>query len=54
MHMTLKEIADFLKGEVVGDEKVIIKGVSGIKEAREGEITFLAGCGAYQENRYQD
>jgi len=42
MEMTVKEIADFLEGEVLGDEKVVIKGASGIKEAKEGEITFLS------------
>ena len=42
MQMTLGEIADFLKGEVLGDEKIIIKGVAGVTEAEEGEITFLS------------
>jgi UDP-3-O-[3-hydroxymyristoyl] glucosamine N-acyltransferase len=42
MQMTVKEIADFLKGEVLGDEKLVIKGVAGIREAKEGEITFLS------------
>jgi len=42
MRMTLKEIADLVHGEVVGDASIVISGVSGIKEAREGEITFLA------------
>lgn len=42
MRKTLKEIADLIKGEVVGDGSTVITGVSGIKEAREGDITFLA------------
>ena len=42
MQMTVKEIADFLEGEVLGDGGIIIKGVSGIKEAEQGEIAFLA------------
>jgi UDP-3-O-[3-hydroxymyristoyl] glucosamine N-acyltransferase len=42
MRKTLKEIAEFLGGEVVGDEDIVITGVSGIKEARQGDITFLA------------
>jgi len=42
MEMTVKEIADFLEGEVLGDDKVVIRGISGIKEAKEGEITFLS------------
>jgi UDP-3-O-[3-hydroxymyristoyl] glucosamine N-acyltransferase len=42
MHKTLQEIADFVHGEIVGDTKIIITGVAGIKEAGEGDITFLA------------
>lgn len=42
MHKTLKEIAHFINGKVVGDENVVITGVSGIKEARQGDITFVA------------
>ena len=42
MQMTVSQIADFLEGEVLGDGEVIIKGVCGIKEAKEGDITFLA------------
>jgi len=39
---TLREIAELIGGEVVGDEKIVIQGISGIKEARAGDITFLA------------
>jgi len=42
MQKTLKEIAELVGGKVSGDSKVIITGVAGIKEAREGDITFLA------------
>jgi len=42
MRKTLKEIAEFIQGEVVGDDSIVITGVAGIKEAREGDITFLA------------
>lgn len=42
MHKTLREIADFIQGEVVGNENIVITGVAGIKEAQEGDITFLA------------
>src|SRR3989338_540928 len=42
MRKTLKEIAAFLEGEVVGDGSTVITGVAGIKEAVEGDITFLA------------
>ena len=44
MEMILRQIADFLGGELLGDENVVIKGVAGIKEAKEGEITFLANA----------
>lgn len=42
MQKTLKEIADFIGGEVVGDGDTVIKGICGIKEARQGDITFLS------------
>ncbi len=42
MKKTLKEIARLIEGEVIGDESKVITGVAGIKEAREGDITFLA------------
>jgi UDP-3-O-[3-hydroxymyristoyl] glucosamine N-acyltransferase len=42
MSKTLKEIARLINGEVIGDEKIVITGVAGIKEASYGDITFLA------------
>jgi UDP-3-O-[3-hydroxymyristoyl] glucosamine N-acyltransferase len=39
---SVAEIAEILNGEVVGDGSVKIRGVSGIKEAKEGEIAFVA------------
>jgi len=42
MRMTLSEIAELVSGEVVGDPNTVITGISGIKEAREGDITFVA------------
>jgi len=42
VHKTLKEIAGLIDGEVVGDGSTVITGVSGIKEAAEGDITFIA------------
>lgn len=36
------EIAKLVGGEVIGDASVMISGVAGIKEAHEGDITFLA------------
>lgn len=42
MQKTLAEIAQIVSGQIVGDAKIIIKGLSGIKEAEEGDLTFLA------------
>ncbi|MCK4993498.1 MAG: UDP-3-O-(3-hydroxymyristoyl)glucosamine N-acyltransferase [Candidatus Omnitrophica bacterium] len=42
MKKTLKEIAQLIDGSVVGDENVEIRGVCGIKEAKQGDITFVA------------
>jgi UDP-3-O-[3-hydroxymyristoyl] glucosamine N-acyltransferase len=42
MRKTLKEIAELIGGEVLGDGNVVITGVCGIREASEGDITFLA------------
>jgi len=41
-NFTLKEITKLVEGELEGDAAVIISGVSGIKEAKEGDLTFLA------------
>src|SRR3989338_9183119 len=42
MRKTLKEIAKLVNGQITGDENTVITGVSGIKEADEGDITFVA------------
>ncbi len=42
MPKTLKDIARLVDGEIAGDEDVVITGVSGIKEAEQGDITFVA------------
>lgn len=42
MHKTLKEISELIDGELSGDGDIIITGVSGIKEAGSGDITFIA------------
>jgi UDP-3-O-[3-hydroxymyristoyl] glucosamine N-acyltransferase len=42
MEIGLKELARIVGGEVSGDDSVMIGGVAGIKEARPGDITFLA------------
>ena len=40
--MTAAEIAKLVNGKIIGDKEVVITGISGIKEAGPGEITFLA------------
>jgi UDP-3-O-[3-hydroxymyristoyl] glucosamine N-acyltransferase len=40
--VTVSEVAELVGGTVVGDGAVRITGVAGIKEAKEGEITFFA------------
>ena len=42
MEKTLQELASLIEGEVLGDTNLIITGISGLDEAREGEITFIA------------
>ncbi|MDP2167868.1 MAG: UDP-3-O-(3-hydroxymyristoyl)glucosamine N-acyltransferase [Thermodesulfovibrionales bacterium] len=41
--MNLREIAEFLGGELIGKGDVEISGVSGISDAGEGDITFISG-----------
>ena len=40
--MKLSEIAEFLKGEFVGDSNIEINGLAKIESAKAGELTFLA------------
>jgi len=42
MSVTLAEVAKFVEGEVVGDGSTELSGVAGIKEAHEGELTFVS------------
>ncbi|MBU4376545.1 MAG: UDP-3-O-(3-hydroxymyristoyl)glucosamine N-acyltransferase [Candidatus Omnitrophica bacterium] len=41
MAITVKEIAELIKGELVGDGSLEITGVSGVEDAAKGEITFI-------------
>ncbi|MFT5169397.1 MAG: UDP-3-O-[3-hydroxymyristoyl] glucosamine N-acyltransferase [Lysobacterales bacterium] len=41
MKITLAEIAKIVDGKVSGDENLVVTGLSGIEEAKEGELTFL-------------
>ncbi|MCM8800931.1 MAG: UDP-3-O-(3-hydroxymyristoyl)glucosamine N-acyltransferase [Candidatus Omnitrophica bacterium] len=42
MQKTVKEIAELIDGKIEGEEELVITGISGIKEALEGDITFVA------------
>ncbi len=42
MQKTLAEIAAIVHGDVVGDPRTVVTGVSSLKEAQEGDLTFLA------------
>jgi len=39
---TLKEVVEIIGGEIVGNPDVVITGVCGIKEAKPGDLTFIA------------
>ncbi len=41
MEKRLKDIAKFINGELVGDGEILIKGINGINEAKEGELSFI-------------
>jgi len=41
MGYTVRDIAEFIGGELVGDGAQAIRGVSSIDDAKEGELTFL-------------
>lgn len=40
--LNLQQIAELVGGELIGESDVRITGVAGIKEAKEGDITFLS------------
>ena len=42
MTKTVGEIAALVRGDVVGDPRTVVTGICGIKEAREGDLTFVA------------
>lgn len=42
MQKNVGEIATFLGGELIGDPHLVIRGLSGIKEAQPGDLTFVA------------
>lgn len=40
--MKLGDLASLIHGEVIGDESIEITGVSGIREAKDGDVTYLS------------
>ncbi|MCF7887190.1 MAG: UDP-3-O-(3-hydroxymyristoyl)glucosamine N-acyltransferase [Candidatus Omnitrophica bacterium] len=42
MNYKLSQISEIVRGELSGDPEIVITGISGIKEANSGDITFLA------------
>lgn len=44
MNRKLSDIAKLVDGKVKGDASVVITGLSGIKEAKSGDLTFLANA----------
>ncbi len=38
----LKDLAKLLEGELSGNGEILITGISGIREAKEGDITFVS------------
>ena len=42
MKFTVGEIAEIIKGKVIGDEQIIIRSLSKIESGKEGSLSFLA------------
>ena len=42
MNTTVAEIAAFVGGTVIGDSSTRVTGISGIRQAEPGDLTFLA------------
>lgn len=42
MKKSLDEISNIINGKIIGSPDVVISGISGIQEAKEGDITFVA------------
>lgn len=46
--VALREIADLVEGEVIGDDQIMITGINSLKDASHGEISF------YSDPRYKE
>ena len=42
MNMSVAEIAELVGGTVIGDSAALVRGVNGIREAREGDLSFVS------------
>lgn len=42
MNLKIRDIAELLKGKIVGDDTLIINGIAKIEEGKEGSISFLS------------
>lgn len=42
MEKTLGELAEFVQGKIIGNPQIVIRGIAGIREAKDDEITFLS------------
>src|ERR1700679_1825169 len=42
VQMSVSDIAQLVKGELIGDGEILVSGFSGIKEAKKNELTFLS------------
>ena len=42
MELTIKQIANLINGEVIGDETIKVNTLAKIEEAQEGSIAFLS------------
>ena len=47
MQLTAREIAGMVGGTLTGNPDTIVTGVAGIKEARPGEVAFVALAGRH-------
>ena len=48
MQVKVKDIAKFINGELTGDGEILINGISGVKEAKEGELAFILNAKAIE------
>ena len=42
MRISVADVAQLVKGELIGDGTILVSGFSGIKEAKKNELTFLS------------